>query len=249
MRVVGVIDLKGGLAVHARGGERHRYAPVRSLVLADGAVGDAVALARGYRHHLALDGVYVADLDAITGAPPQRSLVRQIADVGPTLWLDAGIGSVDRAAAAVEDGASVVVIGLETLSSFEDLAEVARAVGPPRVAFSLDLRNGVPVTREGAPHAHSSAVTHAVRAAEAGVGTIIVLDLARVGGRGIDVTPVKNVRRAVPGAALYAGGGVRAPADLTRLADAGCEGALVATALHDGAIGRVDVDRMRGLRP
>ena len=47
----------------------------------------------------------------------------------------------------------------------------------------------------------------------------------------------RRVRRAVPDVALLAGGGVRGPEDLQRLADAGCDGALVATALHDGRLG------------
>jgi phosphoribosylformimino-5-aminoimidazole carboxamide ribotide isomerase len=40
---------------------------------------------------------------------------------------------------------------------------------------------------------------------------------------------------------LLAGGGVRGYEDLARLADAGCDGALVATALHDGRLCAADV--------
>jgi phosphoribosylformimino-5-aminoimidazole carboxamide ribotide isomerase len=38
---------------------------------------------------------------------------------------------------------------------------------------------------------------------------------------------------------------VRGPEDLRRLADAGCEGALVATALHDGRLDSDDVAAAR----
>ena len=65
MRVVGVIDLKGGAAVHAVRGERERYRPVAR---SRGDDGDALALARGFRAALGLDELYVADLDAIAGA-------------------------------------------------------------------------------------------------------------------------------------------------------------------------------------
>ena len=41
---------------------------------------------------------------------------------------------------------------------------------------------------------------------------------------------------AVPAVTLLAGGGVRGIEDLARLADAGCDGALVATAVHDGRL-------------
>ena len=46
MRIVPVLDLKGGVAVHAVRGERQSYAPVRS-VLSPSA--DPVALARAFQ--------------------------------------------------------------------------------------------------------------------------------------------------------------------------------------------------------
>ena len=78
----------------------------------------------------------------------------------------------------------------------------------------------------------------AARAAEAGAGSVIVLDLARVGsGRGIDLLTFESVKRAVPDVPVFAGGGVRGVDDLRDLAAVGCDGVLVATALHgpDGA--------------
>ena len=77
------------------------------------------------------------------------------------------------------------------------------------------------------------------RAVDAGVETVIVLDLARVGGAGgVDEAMMRELRAALPGVDLIAGGGVRDRADLDRLAAAGANGALVATAVHRGAIGR-----------
>ena len=64
MRVVGVIDLKDGMAVHAVRGERERYRAVSSVITPDG--GDPLALARAFRSQLGLEELYVADLDAIT---------------------------------------------------------------------------------------------------------------------------------------------------------------------------------------
>jgi phosphoribosylformimino-5-aminoimidazole carboxamide ribotide isomerase len=61
----------------------------------------------------------------------------------------------------------------------------------------------------------------------------------------VDLTLIARVRAAVPDAALFVGGGVRGPDDVNRLADAGCDDALVATALLDGRIGRADVEAAR----
>ena len=77
------------------------------------------------------------------------------------------------------------------------------------------------------------------RAVDAGVETVIVLDLARVGGLGgADEAMLGDLRAALPGVDLISGGGIRDQADLDRLAAAGADGALVATAVHRGAIGR-----------
>ena len=46
---------------------------------------------------------------------------------------------------------------------------------------------------------------------------------------------LEAVGRAVPGVTLLVGGGVRDEGDLRQLASAGCDGALVATALHGAA--------------
>ena len=56
-----------------------------------------------------------------------------------------------------------------------------------------------------------------------------------------DVALVRELCARFPEFQLLAGGGVRDLADLRALADAGAAGALVATALHSGAIGCEEV--------
>jgi phosphoribosylformimino-5-aminoimidazole carboxamide ribotide isomerase len=68
---------------------------------------------------------------------------------------------------------------------------------------------------------------------------VIVLDLARVGsGAGPDVGLIAQIHAAFPDLELLAGGGVRDAGDLRALGAASAAGALVATALHRGIIGR-----------
>jgi phosphoribosylformimino-5-aminoimidazole carboxamide ribotide isomerase len=220
VRVIGVIDLRNDRAVRAYAGQRDRYQPI----------GDAVDLARLYVDRHKLTELYVADLDAIDSARPARRTIRRIADLGAQLWLDAGVSSVDGARQVLALGARHVVVGLETLSSFGALHAICDAIGGERVAFSLDLRNGEPVAGAGIPREMPEQL--AARAADAGAGSVVVIDLARVGTRaGLDVGLLARVRQATPGLMLLAGGGVRGPGDLDSLAGVGCEGALVATAL------------------
>ena len=143
MRVIPVLDLMKGRAVWARGGIRGAYAPVQSVLLPQ--VGDAVALAGVFHRTLGCEECYVADLDAIMGAQPQLELVRLLAAVGSQLVID-GAASPAQAANILDAGASRVIVGLETLPSFEVLAAIVQAHGRERVVFSLDLRAGRPVS-------------------------------------------------------------------------------------------------------
>jgi phosphoribosylformimino-5-aminoimidazole carboxamide ribotide isomerase len=237
MRVIGVLDLIGGKAVHARAGRRHLYEPLRAVGGRTIEPGNALAVARAYLEELGVPELYAADLDAIRGGMPQDTVVQQLAAAGPPLWLDAGVSSADRASHALRLGAARVIVGLETLSSYDALARICDAVDGRRVAFSLDLKDGRPVVLNGGRSHNDPPDVIAARAADAGAGTVIVIDLARVGmGGGPDFELIARVRYTVPTLMLLAGGGIRGLDDLARLADSGCDGALVATALHDGRL-------------
>ena len=224
MRVVPVIDLKGGTAVHAIRGERERYRPV----------GDALSLARTFRDALGLDELYVADLDAIGGNGEQHAIIAALAREARVM-VDAGVSEPDRARALLDLGAHRVVVGTETLTGADALDRLLAELG--EVVLNVDLRDGRALSRDprlaGLPALDAVARLH-----RAGLREVIVLDLARVGsGMGPDIRLIAELHAAFPGLALLAGGGVRDADDLRALADAGAAGALVATALHRGVIG------------
>ena len=263
MRVIGVLDLLAGRAVHAVSGRREQYRPVASVAGSFIEPGDSLALARAYLT-LGVTDLYVADLDAILAclaeAPPtirgvhasrtHQAIIEGLASLGAPLWLDAGVSTVDDARRAIDIGLARIIVGLETLPSFTALEDICTAVGRDRVAFSLDLRDGKPIVRTGDSAPGEPVHAIAARAAQAGAGAVIVLDLARVGtGRGLDLDLIGRVREATPGVTLVAGGGVRGPDDLVQLAQAGCDAALVATALQDGRIRAVDVATTQRLHP
>jgi phosphoribosylformimino-5-aminoimidazole carboxamide ribotide isomerase len=233
MQLIGVVDLKAGRAVHARGGARERYVPVREIAGCH-IDGDPLALARAYVERFSLTTIYVADLDAIAGAGMNTRVLEGLAAVAP-VWIDAGISSPALAQQAINHGAAVAVAGLETLTSFDALPAMCAAIGRTRVAFSLDLRAGMPLV--AAEVRLESPEALAARAVADGAGTLIVIDLARVGaGTGPDIDLMARVHATVPATPLFAGGGVRGADDLARLADAGCAGALIASVLHDGGV-------------
>jgi phosphoribosylformimino-5-aminoimidazole carboxamide ribotide isomerase len=185
----------------------------------------------------------VADLDAIQGGELQREKLRElVAAASPCMLLvDAGAGEPAEVEEVLALGAAAAVVGLETLRGFEDLRAGLAVAGPERVVFSLDLRRGRPMlrTEAAAELGEPTAEAAAARAIDAGVRALIVLDVGRVGtGEGVDLDLFRRLRREAPGVRLLAGGGVAGAEDLRRLADVGCDGALVATALHTGRIGQ-----------
>ena len=109
------------------------------------------------------------------------------------------------------------------------------ATGPP-LALSVDLRDGRLISPDPAL-AGSDPAAAVPLALALGVREVLVIDLALVGdGSGPPLRAVAELAAALPGIAVYAGGGVRDNADLRALESVGAAGALVATALHDGRL-------------
>jgi phosphoribosylformimino-5-aminoimidazole carboxamide ribotide isomerase len=237
MDIIPVLDLQAGVVVRGVAGKRSEYCPIESRLVKSARPGEvAAALVKEFGFQTA----YVADLDAIGGAQPDWAAYQAIAEAGLRLWIDAGVCD---ATAAVELAAQrycdAVVIGLETLPSFDRLAECVERLGSERVIFSLDLMNGQPRTQIAALE-QTAPLEIARRAVQAGVRRMIVLDLAAVG---VNAGPVtlelgRELRAAFAERKpmLIGGGGVRDAADLAALEAAGYDAALVASALHDGRL-------------
>jgi phosphoribosylformimino-5-aminoimidazole carboxamide ribotide isomerase len=253
MQIIPVLDLAGGIAVHAQAGERIRYGPLASDLVPD-QPGDAVALLRAFHSMLGVHQCYVADLDAIQGGALQRTLLRQLAEFhtgfAGALLVDAGTNHPGGALEVLSCGASEVVIGLETLEAFADLANIVQVVGPTRLVFSLDLKLGVPILHPAmhdATGAGPDAMSLAAQAIATGVTTLLLLDLGRIGtGCGVDLGLLEGLRRQFPAIRLLAGGGVLTRVDLERMRDAGCDGALIASAIHSGRVTASDLADLTG---
>jgi len=229
--------------VHARAGARDRYPAVQSAAGWPIDPGNIRTLAEIYTDVLGISELYAADLDAILNRQPQDDVTRDLTSMPAPLWLDAGVRSVDDARRAIAVGASRVIVGLETLPSFDVLSQICDAIGRDRVVFSLDMRDGQPMVANGVQLPSALSPENLARSAvTSGVRTLIVIDLARVGtGRGLDVDLLTRIYAAAPDVNLIAGGGVRQWDDLVQVAKAGCSGALLATALHNGRIGAAEI--------
>lgn len=237
MRILPVLDLLGGQVVRGVAGRRQDYRPVVSRLTTSSRPLD---VARAFRDQFRLSELYLADLDAIAGSEPAWQVYTALREEGFRLWVDAGVrdSASGRRLAECVPG---VVAGLETLAGPGVLEELSLDLRD-RLVFSLDLRGGAPL---GAPEIWGGLDPWSVatRAVLLGVRRLLVLDLARVGlntGTGTEEL-CGRLATAHPGVEVWAGGGVRGPADLRRLQGYGVRAALVASALHDGALTPADV--------
>ena len=229
MQIVPVLDLKGGVVVHARRGRRDAYAPLDSPLVSGS---DPAAVARALCAACATQTIYVADLDAIAGAPVDEATLAALAAVARP-WVDAGAVAADAAASLARAGVARNVVGTESIAVADPPGP---APGAAPLVLSVDLRDGRLISPR-ADLAGRAPEAAAALAGQLGVGELLVIDLARVGsGTGPPLAAVRALVAALPGVAVYAGGGVRGDGDLDALEAAGAAGALVATALHEGRI-------------
>jgi phosphoribosylformimino-5-aminoimidazole carboxamide ribotide isomerase len=234
MRIIGVIDLIGGVVVRAIAGRREAYRPIVSP-LCPGSAPSEVAEAF---LSLGVGELYVADLDAIAGAEPAWAALGALPNLTAPLWVDAGVREESRAMRLAQLGVDRVVVGLESVPDPATLGRLVDLLGD-RLVFSLDLREGRPLGGWSTPDPFDiaeEAIRHGVR-------RILVLDLARVGVHGGPGTAALCARlvAAHPGVEVSAGGGIRDRADLERLRSIGVAAVLVASALHDGHLRREDI--------
>lgn len=237
MRLIPVIDVRGGTAVAAVGGRRAAYRPVVVPWCEDS---DPARLADAIRRRYRVETIYVADLDAIEGHAARVDPAR----MGP-IWLDRGTRDArDLDAAETLPADVTLVAGLETLAGAEVLAALVDRLGPDRIVFSLDLRDGSPMARGPAWPEGAAAIARA--AVEAGVRRLLLLDVGRVGGgsglAGWSVPLLASLRAAGLEAEWSAGGGLREAGELAALRGAGFSNALVGAALRDG---RLDGELLR----
>jgi phosphoribosylformimino-5-aminoimidazole carboxamide ribotide isomerase len=244
-RVIPALDLKRGRAVHAVAGRRAYYEPLRSLLHPDA---DPIGIARALRDKLGFLTLYLADLDAIEGSPPDVALYRALLNLRLHLWIDAGTRSVVSLASMLELDAATctIVVGLETIGGPGALAEILGRTGPERIIFSVDLCDERP--RMAPEHSWKTvdAAGVALEVVRLGVRELLLIDLARVGtGRGLGTEGlVEQIRAASPGVALCVGGGISSIEEVLRLSGAHVSGVLISSALHDGRIGTRELARL-----
>ncbi|MCL2452304.1 MAG: HisA/HisF-related TIM barrel protein [Alphaproteobacteria bacterium] len=228
IEIIPVLDLKGGLVVRARQGLRHAYRPIQTPLSPTSTPTDIVA---GLLTIFPFPIFYIADLDRIDRYGDHDASLTALSQTYPRLefWVDAGVSETKEARDwLARHPRAHLVLGSESLKSLSILTDLA---AHDRILLSMDFQGDRSL---GPKVIHENPQLWPRR--------IIAMTLARVGsGRGPDIDRLMSLRRQAEGVQLYAAGGVRGNADLNLLRRLGVNGALVASALHEGRLTAQDL--------
>ena len=218
-RLIPVLDLRRGRVVRAVRGERARYAPVRSTLVRGSEPRQVLA---ALLRLAPFGAVYLADLDAIQGGPPQRRLLAALCRAHPRteFWIDAG-----PPPGWPLPGNARAVLGTEFLRAGARFAPGSDAI----LSLDFDARG-----LRGAGDAWLDA--------RRWPGRVIAMCLHRVGsGDGPDWALLGRLRRG--GARLAAAGGVRDARDVRLLFRRRMD-VLAASVLHQARPRAVEIARL-----
>lgn len=234
MQLIPVLDLMNSTVVRGVAGQRAAYQPIQSVLCSRS---EPLAVATAIRQAFGSNTYYVADLDAILRDEPNEAIIESLCAAKFQLWIDTGVRDAYGVETVLAAGAEKVIIGLETWPSLAALELLVRQVGPERLIFSLDLKNGQCV-RGFRDIVSTEPIDIAASVIEAGIQQLIVLDVAQVGvSQGVNTIELCHaIRSFAPTLSLITGGGIRNVGDLKTLESEGVDGALVASAIHSGMI-------------
>jgi phosphoribosylformimino-5-aminoimidazole carboxamide ribotide isomerase len=212
MELILAMDLRHNLVVHGKSGQRAGYKPLdwgRS----------PTAEPVGFVRAIAPRNIYIADLDRIEGTGSHDRMVRDCARQVSACYVDRGCRSPEDLLSGYHIRN---IVGTETGGD-----ELARYEGG---FLSVDIRDGRVIPSGSRP------VDFLRRANGWKFEGCIILNIGAVGTEiGLARETLEAMRAAYHGKLFY-GGGVANVADLEMLSDAGFDGAIIATALHHGAV-------------
>lgn len=185
------------------------------------------------------DFLHIVDLDAaFTGEQRNLDAVRAITrEVTIPCELGGGMRNEAAIERAFEAGIARVVIGTRAAESLQFVQDMAKRFGSEKIAVGIDAKDGMVSVKGWTELSTLSAMDLALRAQDAGAGTIIYTDIATDGMmQGPNFREMEKMLAALS-CQLIASGGVSSADDVRRLgAMEGLYGCIIGKALYDKAI-------------
>jgi phosphoribosylformimino-5-aminoimidazole carboxamide ribotide isomerase len=225
MKIIPVIDLKNGVVVHARQGNREHYEPINTDLCKSS---DIFQVIEAFLNVYAFDSFYIADLNAITHQGNHDLLIADVLVRYPQIifWIDKGYQEYEEGVPTASN--ALPVLGSESYRN-DTLAEIKAY--KHNFILSLDFSNANAL----GPDSLFSSPSFWPK-------NIIIMTLDRVGSNhGPDLNKLTEFCRQYPDKNFIAAGGIRNKQDCVLLSKAGIHQALVASALHSRTIKSEDI--------
>jgi phosphoribosylformimino-5-aminoimidazole carboxamide ribotide isomerase len=223
MNIIPVLDLMNHQVVHAIEGNRHRYLPIESCLTTST---DPIAVTEALLALYPFKVLYIADINAIQNNGDHKKTIHELALHFPALeiWLDCGFDN-EATIRSWETPNIRLVLGTESLSNTQQYQRLLKAcISKP--ILSLDFKNN-----------KLQGPVELINEFNLWTNDVIVMTLDKVGSNnGPDIQQLNAVNHQSNQAKIYAAGGVRNIEDIQLLESLNIEGALIASALHNGAI-------------
>ena len=220
MHIIPVIDIKDSQVVHARAGDRKNYRAIESDLTSGHHPLDIVDT---FLSVYPFNTIYIADLDAIEGKPPQSDMLSLIQQEFTRLhiWLDAG---KETKSICISFSNVSPVYGSES-TTYTILKNDADFI------LSLDYLQGSFIGDEKILNNESNWPER-----------IIMMNLDSVGmGRGLN-RHAADMMQLHPQHDYYLAGGIQDISDIKLARSKGAAGVLLATALHNKQITSADLN-------
>jgi phosphoribosylformimino-5-aminoimidazole carboxamide ribotide isomerase len=218
VKVIPVIDLKDGIVVSAKKGQRNHYQPIQSP---SSAIDDII---RYFLSIYPFDTLYIADLNAITSSGNNQRLIDSIARDYKNIefWVDNG--------QKIQSLPKPNTINYKLVIGSESQDEVAY------IENNQSLKNNI-LSLDYFPNKGYTGPKYLLENATLWPDDIIIMSLACVGNtHGPDIERLRDFCQQYPEKNFIAAGGVRNEADLLQLRSIGIHHALVASSLYSGAM-------------
>lgn len=228
MNIIPVLDLMNGQVVHAKHGDRLNYLPIQSTLCSSS---QPLAIVDAFLELYPFKQLYIADINAIQKSGNHRNIISSIALAFPNLeiYLDAGFSSAEDIHIFNELKVTPVV-GSESITTIDAYRAITKE-HKKRMLLSLDFKNDV---YQGPPAL--------LQDSKYWPNELIVMSLSKVGSQsGPDLEKLKHLKEMSPQTKIYAAGGIRDLGDLNTLKSANIDGALIASAIHNGNLSQTDL--------
>ncbi len=220
--IIPVIDIKNGIAVSGKSGNRETYTPLKTVFSNSY---EPIAIARELKKS-GFSSVYIADLDAIEGNNSNLEIAIEINQIIPVMF-DSGIrnySEVQKIIGTVEK----VIIATETIENFDDIELIFSSFPKQNLVLSIDVKDGNILSK----HITIDFKDIIRIIQEINPPEVILLDISRVGTEnGVDHELIKSFIGLDTD--LILGGGITLQ-DIKDLHSLGIKYFLVGTALHSG---------------